>query len=279
VAWRAAARAFYGSAAGRAEDHFATAVTDSRRTAERIHDIIAVPVVDLLEHAPEVTITDVGAGNGRLLHQVKALWEPQTSARIRWRGIDLRERPHDLDPVIEWITADVHDLADRLEPGPGVVIAHELLDDIACAIAEVGDDGRLRMVDVDPRTGLESLGDELPDDPWTAAWWPRREPAARVEIGHSRDEAWRSITGLIDNGVAIAIDYGHVAVERTAGIWDAGTLTAFCEGRLVRVVPDGTCNITAHVAVDACAAAVEAASTRLERSDDGLWWLVQQMAR
>jgi hypothetical protein len=77
----------------------------------------------------------------------------------------------------------------------------------------------------------------------------------------------------------MAIDYGHVRVERATGAWDGGTLAAYRRGRLVSPVPDGSCNITAHVAVDACAAAVPATSTHLHRTahDDGFWWLLQQV--
>jgi SAM-dependent MidA family methyltransferase len=45
--------------------------------------------------------------------------------------------------------------------------------------------------------------------------------------------------------------------QRQAGAFPLGTLTAFREGRQTHPVPDGTCDITAHVALDACAAAAE----------------------
>jgi hypothetical protein len=48
----------------------------------------------------------------------------------------------------------------------------------------------------------------------------------------------------------VAVDYGHLRAERPAG----GTLTGYREGRQVPPVPDGSCDVTAHVAVDSAAA-------------------------
>jgi len=43
------------------------------------------------------------------------------------------------------------------------------------------------------------------------------------------------------------VDYGHARGDRPAH----GTLTAYRDGALVPAVPDGSCDLTAHVAVDA----------------------------
>jgi hypothetical protein len=53
------------------------------------------------------------------------------------------------------------------------------------------------------------------------------------------------VAGLA-RGLAGAVDYGHTAGARPAG----GTLTAYREGRRVAPVPDGSCDLTAHVAMD-----------------------------
>jgi SAM-dependent MidA family methyltransferase len=47
------------------------------------------------------------------------------------------------------------------------------------------------------------------------------------------------------------VDYGHLHGARPA----YGSLTAYRSGRQVEPVPDGSCDITAHVALDAVAAA------------------------
>ena len=53
----------------------------------------------------------------------------------------------------------------------------------------------------------------------------------------------------------MAVDYAHDRAGRPKG----GSLTAYRNGRAVPPVPDGSCDLTAHVALDACAAAGEAA--------------------
>ncbi|WP_406474926.1 SAM-dependent methyltransferase [Streptomyces sp. NBC_01615] len=72
---------------------------------------------------------------------------------------------------------------------------------------------------------------------------------ARAEIGHPRDTAWASTVSTLDRGLAVAVDYAHFAAGRPP----FGTLTGFREGRETMPVPDGSCDITAHVALDACA--------------------------
>ncbi len=55
------------------------------------------------------------------------------------------------------------------------------------------------------------------------------------------------------------MDYAHTAAARPP----FGTLTAFREGRETAPVPDGSCDITAHVALDACAEAGPHTGARL----------------
>jgi SAM-dependent MidA family methyltransferase len=50
----------------------------------------------------------------------------------------------------------------------------------------------------------------------------------------------------VGSGLAIAVDYGHTIDSRPA----PGTLTGFRQGRQVLPVPDGSCDLTAHVAMD-----------------------------
>ena len=48
--------------------------------------------------------------------------------------------------------------------------------------------------------------------------------------------------------MAVAVDYGHLPADRRP------TLTGYRDGRQVPPVPDGSCDLTAHVALDSCAA-------------------------
>jgi SAM-dependent MidA family methyltransferase len=142
----------------------------------------------------------------------------------------------------------------------GVLLAHEWLDNVPCHVVEVDTDGVLRVVHVDPATGEESLGHRL-DEPgvppglaeWLARWWPLdvREPGTRAEVGTSRDKVWADAASRVGRGLAIAVDYGHTRAARPP----YGSLRSYRDGREVDVLPDGSRDVTAAVAVDAVAAA------------------------
>src|SRR6185369_16379789 len=80
---------------------------------------------------------------------------------------------------------------------------------------------------------------------------PAGKPGSRGEIGWPRDAAWADAVGRLRSGVAVAVDYGHLRDGRPP----LGTVTGFRAGRQVTPVPDGTCDVTAHVAMDAVATA------------------------
>ncbi|MEU4336423.1 SAM-dependent methyltransferase [Micromonospora lupini] len=73
----------------------------------------------------------------------------------------------------------------------------------------------------------------------------------RAEIGRTRDEAWASAVRKISRGLAVAVDYGHLREGRPVD----GTLTGYRGGRQVPPVPDGSSDVTAHVAMDSVASA------------------------
>lgn len=93
--------------------------------------------------------------------------------------------------------------------------------------------------------GTEHHGGDLAaaDLAWAQRWW---SDGPRIEIGRTRDEAWADLLSRIDHGLAVAVDYGHTRQVRPPG----GSLTAYRFGTVVDPVPDGTCDLTAHVAVD-----------------------------
>jgi SAM-dependent MidA family methyltransferase len=142
------------------------------------------------------------------------------------------------------------------------VLAHEWLDDVPCHVVEVDDAGVARMVHVDPVSGVESLGDPV-DSPgvpallraWLDEWWPLdpHEPGTRAEVGTSRDRAWADLVSTVaPGGMAVAVDYGHTRGNRPPH----GSLRSYLHGREVDVLPDGSRDVTAHVAVDSVASAV-----------------------
>ncbi|WEV26922.1 SAM-dependent methyltransferase [Streptomyces sp. 71268] len=208
--------------------------------------------------------------------------------RLRPYAVERARRPAGLDPRVEW-------RAELPAPGSltGLLIANEWLDNVPVDVVEADPDGVPRRVRVAP-DGTEELGEPVTgaDAAWLADWWPwpreagpgphtgpvreaapmpeagpgpepgsraehgaragsRAEPGARAEVGAPRDAAWaRAVRGL-DAGLAVAVDYAHTRAARPP----YGTLTGFRDGREVRPVPDGSCDLTAHVALDACAAA------------------------
>ncbi|MGH3473923.1 MAG: SAM-dependent methyltransferase [Aeromicrobium sp.] len=224
----------------RPTNHFRTSVTSS--------DVFAEAVARLARETGLDAVVDVGAGGGELLARLHAM-----DPALRLTGVDLAPRP-DLPDDIAWADA----LPAEID---GLLIAHEWLDNIPCDVVELDDAGVVRLVEVDPGTGEESLGDPVESD-WLKRWWPLTEPGVRAEIGEPRDDAWADAVGRV-NGIALAVDYGHTAGTRPP----FGSLASFAHGQEVDVVPDGSRDVTAHVAVDSAAAKTAAS---LERQRDAL---------
>jgi SAM-dependent MidA family methyltransferase len=245
VGWREATeRALYGEDGFYLRDpgpaaHFRTSVHAS--------PLFAAAVAALADSAGVRRVVDVGAGRGELLLALRALDDG-----LALVGVEVAGRPRDLPDDMTWL----HDLGALPDPGPALVVANEWLDNVpADVVARTGEGTRLVLVD--PVTGEESLGGEpgQEDLDWLDRWWPLSEVGDRAEIGRPRDEAWAMAVRSLSGGVALAVDYHHVRVGRPP----AGSLTAYRAGRLVPAVPDGSCDITSHVALDACAAAGAAA--------------------
>lgn len=240
--WRVAAeQALYGDGGffHRPEGppgHFRTSVTASPAYAGGLLSLAHL-VDDALGRPDPFDVVDVGAGRGALLAALVAAGVPE-----RWRltGVELAARPPGLTAAVGWT-----DRVPRLE---GLLVATEWLDDVPVDVLVDG-----RLVEVSPG------GRERPGPPatprdlvWAERFWPSGE---RVEVGHPRDDAWLEAVDAVRRGLAVAVDYGHVAGARPVG----GTLTGFRSGQQVAPVPDGSCDVTTHVALDACASAGETA--------------------
>ncbi|WP_256793378.1 SAM-dependent methyltransferase [Terrabacter sp. Ter38] len=275
----AAEQGFYVTRGGPAA-HFTTAAhgPTGRVLAEALLALWAA------EHGPALpsVVVDVGAGRGELAtHLVDALEllgsrcaaTPESeesprpsdadsrsrdatapgrdeSPRPRVVAVDVVDRPEGLDDRVEWVRSPGGSALPPELTGlrSALVIAHEWLDVVPCTVAEVDADGVLHEVLVEPTTGVESLGPLLRDADrrWAEAHWPTRTPGDRVEVGLARDEAWAELVCRVEDGTLVAVDYGHTATGRPSG----GTLTAYASGRLTTPVPDGSCDVTAHVAMD-----------------------------
>ncbi|MFF5174067.1 SAM-dependent methyltransferase [Micromonospora sp. NPDC000089] len=198
--------------------------------------------------------------------------------RVRLTAVERAARPADLPAEIEWST----EIPDRIV---GLLIATEWLDNVPLDVAVPTPDGWRHLL-VDPATGTESPGPPLDpaDQTWLTTWWPHLAspaldesikrfaspedpdpdrnflidngdggPPGRMEVGRGRDEAWAGAVGRVERGLAVAVDYGHLRDRRPVD----GTLTGYRGGRQVPPVPDGACDVTAHVAIDSVASAGE----------------------
>ncbi|PYC87859.1 hypothetical protein C7C46_02125 [Streptomyces tateyamensis] len=216
--------------------HFRTSVHASGQFADAVGRLL-LEVDAALGHPEELALIDVGAGRGELVGQLAGM----LPGRLRAYGVELAARPPGLAPEVVW--------TDRVPEGAaGLLFANEWLDNVPLDVAERDAAGVLRYVEVDP-LGNERLGGELTaaDAAWAARWWPEGE---RVELGSSRDAAWAAAVGALERGLAVAVDYAHRKPDRPP----FGTLTGFRGGREVAPVPDGGCDLTAHVALDSAAA-------------------------
>ncbi|GIH66948.1 SAM-dependent methyltransferase [Microbispora siamensis] len=256
VTWREAMRrALYGAEGfylrERPDRHFRTSVHVSPVFAEAVLRLL-LRVDAALGRPDPVDLVDMGSGNGLLAARVRAAAPPDLAERLRVTAVDLSPRPGDLDPRVAWEAEAPYGVT-------GLVIANEWLDNVPLDIAEMTPDGP-RLVLVDTSTGEERLGPAPgPEDlAWLERWWPLRAPGERAEIGHPRDEAWASLITRLARGTAVAVDYAHPAGRRPP----LGTVAGYREGSVVPPIPDGSCDITAHVALDACAAAGERAGAR-----------------
>lgn len=232
---------FYRQAAGPVA-HFATSCHPP------LGAVFAEAIVALARASTVTTVVDIGCGRAELLRAIHGI-DPTLSLL----GVDVVERPADLPAPIGWLVspggaglpAELQGLRDVL------VIANEWLDVVPCTILEVAPDGSPHVVLVDPLTGAEALAPGPPDETdlaWCARHWPLtdRQPGDRIEVGLARDLVWSDLRERIVSGVLLAIDYGHTRDRRPSH----GTLCGYAAGTPVAPVPDGSCDVTAHVAVD-----------------------------
>lgn len=135
----------------------------------------------------------------------------------------------------------------------GLVVAVDWLSHVPTHVVRADDDGRPRIVHVDPVSGQEILG-SLVDDAgvpptigdWLERHWPLPEAFDRAEVGTAREAAWRDVLRRMAGGVAVALDPGHLLDDRPKD----GSLRS-PSGRAT--LPDGSRDLVADVALDALA--------------------------
>ena len=209
------------------------------RTSAHTSPLWADAIAKVVERTGGPTVVEVGAGGGELIGALAALLPTH-----RLVAVDVAPRPPDLPARVEWRDT----LPDAFD---GVLLAVEWLDVVPVDVVERTDDG-VRYVEVST-DGSERIGAtvDAADAQWLHRWWPLAEVGDRAEIGAPRDAAWADAARHVRRGVALAVDY---AVDPRRDL--AGTLTGYRSGRQVLPVPDGSSDITAHVRMESCAAAV-----------------------
>ncbi len=237
--WRAAwDRSLYGSHGfyrrARPYDHFRTSVLASSLFAEA--------VVTLVRRRRLKAVTDLGSGDGELVTQLHAL-----APDLRLTAVELRPRPEHLPAQVEWRPT----LPATLD---GLLLANELLDNVACDVVAVDAAGVIRIVDVCAASGRERLGEPAVEEVlgWLRRWWPLERPGERAEVGLARDDFWANACARIGTGVGVAVDFGHLRADRP----HQSTMRSYRGGHVTMLSLDGDHDITADVAVDSVAANV-----------------------
>ncbi|MGW0419404.1 SAM-dependent methyltransferase [Streptomyces sp. NPDC003015] len=247
--WRAATETalygpdgFYRRPEGPA-GHFRTSVHASPLFARAVARLLC-RLDEALGRPARLDFVDMAAGRGELATGVLAALPAEVTPRTRVYAVEVADRPAALDHRIEWLSEPPKNIT-------GLLFANEWLDNVPVEIAETDSTGVPRRVLV-RRDGRERLGEPVAgaEAEWLDRWWPLpAEEGLRAEIGLPRDEAWASAVAAVERGLAVAVDYAHTASSRPL----FGTLTGFRDGRETAPVPDGSCDLTAHVALDACA--------------------------
>jgi SAM-dependent MidA family methyltransferase len=232
---------FYRQVEGPA-GHFSTAT----QGIPEVGEMLASALLKLMDKEGLDTFVDMGCGRGELLEHIHRL-----SPHLHCIGVDIVDRPR-LSARIGWIRSPGGEqLPDELDGlADTLVFANEWLDVVPCQVAEIDRNSELRQVLVNVSSGDERLGEIVSgaDREWCQWFWPvdRLEPGDRVEIGDTRDTAWDNLLARLASGLAVAVDYGHTIDSRPS----PGSLTGFRQGRQVLPIPDRSCDLTAHVAMD-----------------------------
>ncbi len=237
---------FFAGTGGGPAAHFRTSAHTSPLFAGALARLVA-RLDEVLDHPAQFDVVDVGAGRAELLQALLASLPSELAGRVRATAVELAPRPPDLPAGIRWVP-------EPPEKVTGLLLGTEWLDNVPLDVVTVDDAGGHRYVYVD------ELGHERPgpavmhaDLAWLDRWWPLQDapPGARAEVGAPRDAAWAAAVDTMVCGLALAVDYGHLRGGRPV----FGTLAGYRAGRRVAPVPDGTCDLTAHVALDAVAEA------------------------
>lgn len=158
-----------------------------------------------LGHPDDFTVVDAGAGPGTLARSIRAA-DPACLAAIDYVAVEIGAAQREQHP--DWVRS-----TPRMPSSVsnGVVIANELLDNLAFRLAVFDGGWREAFADVDRGRVVEVLGSVIEPRPTIL---PATAPhGARAPL-QDRAAAWVSDTlGILSAGSVVAFDYG---VARTA---------------------------------------------------------------
>ncbi len=226
---------FYRAAGGPAA-HFAT----SAQGLPGVDELLAEAVVAIAREHELHRIVEIGCGRGELLNLLAAADPP-----LELLGVDVVERPATLAASAGWLVSPGgNELPDELDGLRGaLVLAHEWLDVVPCEFAVRTATG-FRILELGPDDELVPGREPTPEEEaWRAAHWPDGD---LVEIGLSRDLAYRRLRARIDEGLLVCVDYGHLTGARP----EHGTFVGYRAGTVCEPRFDGSTDLTAHVAMD-----------------------------
>jgi SAM-dependent MidA family methyltransferase len=211
---------------------------------------------DLLAKPTEMTVLEVGAGDGTLALQILEGVDavPELAAAVRYLAVE--RTPGARDSLAE-AGIEVRRSLDEVEPFTGCVLANELLDNLpfrrvrrqegrTVEVLVGAEDGRLVEVEEEAPSDLVGLLPGIPADE------EEERPVSQEALGFVRD-----VAGVLKRGYCFLFDYGFAEGD------SPGPVHAYRDHRVLEEVLEepGSRDVTA--AVDLAAVAREAAAAGL----------------
>ncbi|MGB7450464.1 MAG: SAM-dependent methyltransferase [Ornithinimicrobium sp.] len=256
-------RGFYRRAEGPA-GHFSTSVAGIPQAST----VMARAIVALARRTGRSVVVDLGAGRGSLIQQVRRI-----DPGLRCVGVDVVAAPPETPAEVEWWVSEGGALLPRELDGLSdvLVVAHEWLDVVPATVARQDPAGTWRAGSVDTRTGEQTWEAPVADEEraWLERW---TDPGTDIaEVGLTRERAVADLRGRLRRSTVLLVDYGHLRHERPP----QGTLVGYRHGEVLPPVPDGSMDLTAHVAVDALWASLGAGALMRARQREALAELLE----
>jgi SAM-dependent MidA family methyltransferase len=213
---------------------------------------------DLLGKPTEMTVLEVGAGDGTLALQILEGVDavPELAAAVRYLAVE--RTPGARDSLAE-AGIEVRRSLDEVEPFTGCILANELLDNLpfrrvrrqegrTVEVLVGAEDGRLVEVEEEAPSDLVGLLPGIPADE------EEERPVSQEALGFVRD-----VAGVLKRGYCFLFDYGFAEGD------SPGPVHAYRDHRVLEEVLEepGSRDVTAAVDLTALAREATAAGLRV----------------